>query len=237
MDTLTVDLTGQEWKEGLAQAAPIVLGYLPIGLAYGVLAQKAGLSTSNTLLMSLIVYAGSAQFIAVGLLAGGAAPLSVILTTFVVNLRHLLMSAALAPALKGWRQSELCAFAYQLTDESFAVHSAQMARGPLTKVRTLVVNMVAQSAWLLGTWLGAAAGRSIGDVRPWGLDYALPAMFVALLVVQVRDRVHAVVALLAGAISVGLAWSGVQHWGVIAATSLAATAGVVLERWIKRRSP
>ncbi len=82
------------WLQGMVQAVPIVLGYIPVGFAYGVLAQKAGLSAFNTLLMSIIVYAGSAQLIAVGLVSSGLAPLSIIITTFIVNLRHMLMSAA-----------------------------------------------------------------------------------------------------------------------------------------------
>ncbi|MEE8390137.1 MAG: AzlC family ABC transporter permease, partial [Anaerolineae bacterium] len=85
------------WLAGIIQAGPIVLGYIPIGLAFGVLAQKAGISTLNTLLMSLLVYAGSSQLIAVGLFASGVPALSVVLTTFVVNLRHVLLSAALSP--------------------------------------------------------------------------------------------------------------------------------------------
>ena len=81
------------------QALPIILGYVPVGFAYGVLAQKSGLSGLNTLLMSALVYAGSAQLIAVGLFAAAVNPLAIVATTFIVNLRHLLMSAALAPYL------------------------------------------------------------------------------------------------------------------------------------------
>ena len=80
---------------GMTKALPIALGYIPIGFAYGVLAQQAGLSTINTLLMSVIVYAGSSQLIAVGLFAATVPGLTIILTTFVVNLRHMLFSAAL----------------------------------------------------------------------------------------------------------------------------------------------
>ena len=113
------------WTSGVSQALPIVFGYVPIGIAFGILAQKAGISTVNTLLMSLIVYAGSSQLIAVGLFGAGVPPVSIILTTFVVNLRHMLMSAAVAPYLKGWRKVELASFAYELTDETFAVHSGR----------------------------------------------------------------------------------------------------------------
>jgi 4-azaleucine resistance transporter AzlC len=217
------------WLTGVIQAGPIVLGYIPIGLTFGVLAQKAGLSTLNTLLMSLLVYAGSSQLIAVGLFAAGAPALSVILTTFVVNLRHVLLSAALSPYLKGWRKREIAAFAYELTDESFAVHSVRFASGAPSKAEVLATNATAQAAWILGTWLGVVVGQSIADVKPLALDYVLPAMFIALLVLQIRDRVQVGVALATGALSVILLLMGMGQWNVIAATLAGATMGVIFE--------
>ena len=223
-------------QSGLALVAPIVLGYIAIGFAYGVLARKAGLSTFITLLMSLIVYAGSSQLIAVALFAASTPAWSVILTTFVVNLRHMLMSAAVAPYLKRWRRSELAAFAYQLTDESFAIHSARFASGSVDKAEVFTINAVAQVSWVLGGWLGTIAGQLITDIKPLALDYALPAMFIALLVLQIKDRVQVGVALLSGALAVGLSLAGMDQWNVIAATLAGATCGVILERWINNRS-
>lgn len=92
-------LTTPSPSAALAQVMPVVLGYIPIGLSYGVLAQKAGLSGFNAVMMSLLVYAGSSQLVAAGLFAAGAPAPSIILTTFVVNLRHMLLSAAIAPSL------------------------------------------------------------------------------------------------------------------------------------------
>jgi 4-azaleucine resistance transporter AzlC len=222
---------------GLSRAVPIVVGYVPVGLAYGVLAQKAGLSPFNTMLMSLIVYAGASQFIAVGLFASGAPAWSVIITTLVVNLRHMLMSAALSPYLKRWRSTELAAFAFQITDETFATHSQDLSPGTLRKIKAFAIHVTAQASWVLGTWLGLVTGQRITDVRPLALDYALPSMFVALLILQIRDRIQALVALLAGMMAVGLLLAGVEHWGVIAATLVGATVGVGVERWNKMRSP
>lgn len=228
--------TRPDWLTGLTRAGPILLGYIPIGLTFGVLAQKAGLSTINTLLMSLLVYAGSSQLIAVGLFAAGAPALSVISTTFVVNLRHVLLSAALAPFLEHWRKPELAAFAYQLTDETFAVHAAQFPSGEPSKTEVLSTNMTAQVAWIGGTWLGVALGHSVTDVEPLALDYVLPAMFIALMILQIRDRVQVGVALVTGALSVGLLLMGVSQWNVIAATLVGATVGVMIEIWTKKRS-
>ncbi len=219
------------WMKGVGLAFPIVLGYLPVGFAYGVLADKAGLSVLNTVLMSVIVYAGSAQLIGVGLLAAGVEPLSIIVTTFIVNLRHMLMSAAISPYLKKWEKTELAAFAYELTDETFAVHATQFAAAETGKSTVFAVNMTSQIAWVTGSWLGAVAGSLITDVEPFGLDYALVAMFIALLVVQLRNRLQVGVAVLAGVLSVGFLFIGLSQWHVIVATLVAATAGTVVHQW------
>ena len=233
--SLQSEASRRGWLKGVSRAMPIVLGYVPIGLAYGVLAQKAGLSALNTLLMSLLVYAGSAQLIAVGLFAGGASVLSVVLTTFVVNLRHLLFAAAVAPFLKHWRKIDLAVFAYELTDETFAVHSAHFASaGVPGRAEVLATNVTAQVSWVFGTLLGVLLGGVIADVRPLGLDYALPAMFIALLVLQIQDRVQVAMALLAGALSVGFLLAGLEQWNVIVATVIIATVGVMVERWNKK---
>lgn len=230
------DSSRRGWQAGLSQALPIVLGYLPIGVAFGVLAHKASISTTNTLLMSLLVYAGSSQLIAIGLFSAAAPPLSVILTTLVVNLRHLLMSAAVSPFLKGWRKLELAAFAYQLTDETFAVHTTRFSTLGPHKMEVFTINPTAQAAWLLGTWLGIRLGSLIHNTRLFALDYALPAMFIALLTLQIKHRVQVGVALLTGLLSVGLWVAGMDKWHVILATMIGASVGVLLEKWIKRPS-
>ncbi|MGE4297415.1 MAG: AzlC family ABC transporter permease [Desulfovibrionaceae bacterium] len=224
---------GSAWAATLRHAAPIVLGYVPVGFAYGVLAQKNGLGVANTLLMSLLVYAGSAQLIAVGLFGAGVGALSVIATTFVVNIRHLLMSAALAPHLRGWSRPRMALFGYEITDETFAVHATRFARGDTAPGVSLGINAVCHTAWVASTALGIAFAGLVGDVRPIGLDFALPAMFIALLVAQMRHAAHVFVALFAGAASVALFVGGVTQWNVILATMAGATLGTVLEQWTK----
>ena len=218
------------------QALPIILGYTPVGFAYGVLAQKSGLSDANTLLMSLLVYAGSAQLIAVGLFASLASPLAIVATTFVVNLRHLLMSAALAPYLGSWNKTRLGLFSAQLTDETFALHAGRFAKGETGPAETFGINVIAQSAWVGSTALGLAASTLITDIRPIGLDYALPAMFIALLLGQLKSRQHLIVAVAAGLLSTALMFAGLGQSHVLAATIIAATIGLGAHAWTSRRS-
>ncbi|MBD3308755.1 branched-chain amino acid ABC transporter permease [candidate division KSB3 bacterium] len=227
---------GEGWLRGAVQASPIMMGYLPVGLAFGVLAQNAGISPLNTVLMSLLVYAGASQFIAVGLLAGGVPPVSIILTTFIVNLRHLIMASALAPALKGWRRRELAAFAFHLTDETFAVHATNFAAENPPKPQVFATNVTAYASWTGGTSLGIVLGQRVTDVQPFALDFALPALFIVLLVLQVTTRLHVLVAGIAGIGAVGLLQAGLEHWNVMLATVVGATIGVCLEQWNKARS-
>lgn len=220
---------------GIKRALPIVLGYVPIGFAYGVLAGKSGLSDTNTLLMSLIVFAGSAQFIAVGLFASGTGPAAIILTTFVVNLRHMLMAASLAPFLTGWKKRYLAFFSYELTDETFALHSVAAPQLGECRLEALSLNMTAQTSWVLGTVLGIVASGLIGDVKPLGLDYALAAMFIGLLVGQCENPVRIITAILSGGIATLLYLAGWHQFHIIVATIAGATLGLGVEGlWTRR---
>jgi 4-azaleucine resistance transporter AzlC len=236
-DTISRQLSASSaescWR-GVKRALPIVLGYVPIGFAYGVLAGKSGLSGTNTLLMSLIVFAGSAQFIAVGLFASGTGPAAVILTTFVVNLRHMLMAASLAPYLSGWKKRYLAFFSYELTDETFALHSAAAGKLNECRLEALSLNLTAQVSWVLGTALGIIASGLIGDIKPLGLDYALAAMFIGLLVGQCESPVRIVTAILSGIIATLLYLAGWHQFHIIVATIAGATLGLGVELWIKR---
>ncbi|HJV36159.1 AzlC family ABC transporter permease, partial [Geomonas sp.] len=124
-------------KDGLKAAWPICLGFIPIGLSFGVLAQKAGLGPVHVFLMSTLVFAGSSQFIAVAMLQSGVAAAAIIATTFVVNLRHLLMSSALSVHFPGVSRRFLALFAYGVTDESFAVNTTCFRKGGWDRWRAL----------------------------------------------------------------------------------------------------
>lgn len=213
----------------------MVLGYLPIGFAYGVLAGKAEISATNTILMSLIVFAGSAQFIAVGLFASGAGPATIIVTTFIVNLRHMLMAASLSPFLSRWSRWLQAFFAYELTDETFALHSSAPKVLETCKIETLSLNITCQVSWVLGTILGVVAAHLIGDIKPLGLDFALSAMFIGLLVGQCLDKSRILAALLGGSIATFLYLAGFEQSYVIAATFLSATITLGIEQWIKQK--
>ncbi|MDO9088298.1 MAG: AzlC family ABC transporter permease [Anaerolineaceae bacterium] len=232
----TSSLPKPAWGHTLSTALPVVMGYLPIGFAYGVLAINAGLSIFQIVLMSIIVYAGSSQLIAVSLFAQAIHPLTIIATTFIVNLRHLLMSAALASHLSEWKKRQVALFSFELTDESFGVHSLRFDRGENQPKPTITINILCQSAWVLGSFLGAVAGNLIQDVRPFALDYALPAMFIALLVLQIKNRTYLLIAVFSAILSLILWQFGAKQWHVIIATIIAATIGAGVDSWQNQQS-
>jgi 4-azaleucine resistance transporter AzlC len=221
--------------KALAPAIPVVMGYVPVGFAFGVLAANAGMPPLTALLMSLLVFAGSAQLMSVGFIAQGLNPWAIIATTFIVNLRHLLMSASLSTHMRQWKPGEVAGFCYELTDETFAVHSLRFEQGDTSPSKAMRINLVCQSSWIAGTALGVLAGGLITDVKPFALDYALPAMFIALLVLQIRGKVFLWVALAGAALSMLLWGAGLTQWHVILAAVIAAALGAGVETWQKRR--
>ena len=217
-------------RDGLKVGWPICLGYFPIGLAFGVLAQKAGLHPLEIGLMSLLVFAGSSQFIAVSMLSAGSAAVPIVITTFMVNLRHLLMSSSMAVQLGSRvRRAFLWIFAYGITDESFAVNMARFSQGGWDPKRALVVNQVSNLAWIGSTVIGGYGGQFI-PAGSFGMGYALSAMFLCLLVFQLRGRIYAVVTVISGGLAVLGALLIPGNAYVIIASFMGATAGFLLKR-------
>jgi len=222
-------------REGLAAAWPICLGFFPIGLSLGVLGQKVGLAPWQMALMSLVVFAGGSQFIAVAMLGSGASLAAIVTTTFMVNLRHLLMSSALAVHFPGVSRRFLALFAYGVTDESFAVNMARFNQGGWNRHSALVLNQVTNATWFFSTVAGAFAGQFI-PAGSLGIDYALTGMFICLLVFQLRGMIFVVTALIAALCSVlAYLWLPGNAY-VIVASCLAATAGLALKRSLRHHT-
>jgi len=207
---------------GLAAVWPICLGYIPIGMALGVLAQKAGLHPGDVGIMSLLVFAGSAQFIGVSMLSTGAGALAVILTTFIVNLRHLLMSASLAVHLQDLPKRLLPLYAYGVTDESFAVNMTRFRAGDWDWRRALVVNIFSNLTWIASTVVGCYAGELI-PAGAYGIDYALTAMFICLLILQMQSRLHILAAAVSGLLAVGISLVTEGNMYIVIAAMISAT--------------
>lgn len=221
-------------KEGMKTAWPICLGYFPIGLSLGVLAQKGGLLPWQVALMSIVVYAGGSQFIAIAMIGSGASIPAIVTTTFMVNLRHLLMSSALAVHFPGVSRRFLALFAYGLTDESFAVNMVRFNRGGWDRRSALALNQATNFTWFASTVAGVYVGEFI-PAGALGIDYALTGMFICLLVFQLRGPVFVATALMAAICSVAAYLWLPGNAYVIVASTVAATAGFMLKRALRHR--
>jgi 4-azaleucine resistance transporter AzlC len=173
---------------------PLWLGVVPFGLAYAVIARDAGLSLVETQALSLFVFAGSAQVSAVGLFARGAAGLEVVLTTFLLNVRHVLYGMSLGRRVPMTTRERL-AGAFFLTDEAYGV---SIAKGAHSFRFVLGAELSLFLTWNLATLAGALLGGAIPDPEKLGVDFVFPIAFLALLVPLLRRRTDVVVAVVAG---------------------------------------
>ena len=215
-------------REGFVASLALVPSVFVYATVFGGLAVQAGLRPLEVWAMSLLVFAGAAQFVAVPMIAAGAPPLAVILTTYVVNMRHYLMAATLAPAFRRFPRGWLALLAHGVNDESFAVAVAR--RNPPDAWTFLGSAAAIAGAFLAGVPVGTELGGLVADPARWGLDFAFPAVFLALVAVQLRRRADWLVAVAAAVVAVGVSLLLPGNWHiVVAGVSVSAVAALVME--------
>lgn len=225
----------QQFLYGCRDSIPMIVGILPFGLIYGALASLAGLSLGQALGMSLLVYAGSAQFIAISLLTLGSGAVVILLTTLVVNLRHVLYSAALQPYVGRLSQRWRVPLAFGLTDETFAVVQRRyLARGMTDHGQWYHagVALALYLSWVSSSLVGALFGQSVPNLAGWGLDFAMLATFIGIVVPALRNQPQIAAALVAGAVAL-LCHTWPYKLGLMAA----ALSGIAVGVWLERRKP
>ncbi len=210
-------------RDALTTVVPSIVAY---GAVWGGLARQAGLSERELVAMCLLVTAGTAQFVALPMLQAGAPPWLLVATTYVVNLRHYLMAASLAPYFAHLPRGRLAALAHGVTDESYALAMARFARQPAHPAYFAGAAGATYLAWYAGAAAGGLLGSRIPDPHRYGLDFVFPAVFIAILARSVRApwqwAVDGAAATLA--LAVRAAVGGTWHIGVagLAASALAA---------------
>ena len=174
-------------KSAIKETLPTVFGYVGIGMAFGIIGRESGFSPVIVLLMSLFIYAGSAQFTTVSMLSGGSPVLSIILATFLVNSRMILMSTTLTNYFKNAPLRQNILLGTLLTDESFALsmNKQNYTRGQLNFTWMNTANLIAYLTWVLSSVIGALLGGIVADPKVLGLDFAIVAMFMGLVYLQV----------------------------------------------------
>ena len=221
-----------EFLGGIRAEMPILLGVIPFGMIVGLLAMEAGLTPAAAQAMSFIVFAGSAQFISTQLFATGAPGLVIVFTIAIVNLRHALYSASLLPHVRHLPQRWRVPLAFWLTDESFAVVHRHylLDKGALEHKHWYFLGscLAMYSVWFVCTLVGVLLGQALPGLADWGLDFAMVATFIGIVVPLLRNRPMIIAALVAGGTAV-LAHGLPYQLGLMLAALLGVVAGVLAE--------
>jgi 4-azaleucine resistance transporter AzlC len=221
-----------ELLDGIKMTAPLVIGAIPFALIFGALAVTSGLSPWAAIGMSLFVFAGSAQFIAVGLVGAGSALPVIWLTTFIVNVRHVLYAASLAPYVRHLGHRWMLPLGAWLTDETYIVvvkRFEQADASPHKHWFYLGSASIMYVSWNVFTLIGVVFGSAVPDPSRWGLDFAMSATFIGMMVPAIKNRPALAAVVVAGAVAVAAHSLPNQLW-LILATLCGIGAAVLAER-------
>lgn len=208
-------------RAAISEGWPVLLTSLVIGATYGVIARQSGRSLIETSGSSLIIFAGAAQFAAVGLVRDGAMPLEIATSVFLINLRHLLMATSLRQFLSPASFVRRLGYAYILTDEAFALSIGWFRRGHRDVAYYVTFGAALWLCWNVGTIAGAIFGAGISEPQRYGIDFAITACFVAIVALGVRHRADIVVALAAALVAAALRVAGASTLAVVIAGAVA----------------
>ncbi|GAY72322.1 AzlC family ABC transporter permease [Lentilactobacillus kosonis] len=173
-------------KAGFKDVGPTLVGYIGVGLAFGVVAKAANLSILTVFIMSLVVYAGSAQFLIVSMMTAEAPIITVAISVLLINARMSLMSMTVAPYLRSESMLKCIGLGSLLTDETFALSMNKLnyTDRKLNSSWLNTANIIAYLVWAFATAIGALLGSAVSDPKVLGLDFAVVAMFIGLLYLQ-----------------------------------------------------
>jgi 4-azaleucine resistance transporter AzlC len=221
--------TAKSFWAGIRAESPLLIGVFPFGLIYGALALGAGLSPSAAQMMSSIVFAGSAQFVTAQLVHDSAPGFVIVLTIGVINLRHMLYSASVAPYIEHLPMRWKTLLAYLLTDEAYAatiVHYEKEEISPTSHWFFLGAGLALWTIWQISSALGIFLGAAIPS--SWPLDFALPLTFIAMVMPVLKDKPVVAAAVSAGTVAL-LAYSLPYKLGLILAALVGIFVGTLLE--------
>jgi 4-azaleucine resistance transporter AzlC len=211
------DRVRKELRAGIVDAFPVMVSVAAWGLTWGVLARQAGLWPWEITLMSALMSAGASQFVVLPLLVAGAPAGLVLLMVYVVNLRHYLMAASLAPYVRDTPPWARAVLAHGISDPAYALTIARWRERLIHVAYFIGCAGGINGAWLVGSGLGACFGSTMGHPERYGLDFAFPGIYLALLVPHLRDRQTLGVACGSGALALLCASLLPGPWYLVAA--------------------
>ena len=215
------------FRAGFLASVALIPSVFAYGTVWGALARQS-LWPAEIVAMCLLVTAGASQFVAVPMIAAGAPALTIVLITYVVNMRHYLMAAVLAPSFRPFPTAQTALVAHLINDESFALATARST--PPDPWFYLGTAAGIYGAFLGGAFTGSALGGLVREPERFGLDFAFPAVFLALVGVQLRRAGDWLVAVVSGAAAVALALLVPHNWHILLAGLTVSAAGALLMR-------
>lgn len=216
----------KEYQSGLQAGLPVFFGFVPVAIAYAIMARQAGLSTGQTVLMSLTVFAGASQIMAVGMIEQGASLIAIILATFILNLRHLIMSTCVQEKIRHEKLWMRLLAAFGVTDESFAIMTTREDSGKGSGVFFLGLITLTYSSWVFGSLLGAVLTDFLPEILTASFAIALYAMFIALVVLGMKKNGKlALLVLITALCNTLLSTMMASSWALIVSTLLCAGVG------------
>lgn len=230
MAELAVGKPSGEVRKGVQSGISIAIGYAPIALTFGLLAKTTGLTIGETVLMSLLVFAGAAQYISLSLLTLATGIFEIVLTTFIVNIRHFLMSTSLNEKWDDEQAANKVILSFGITDETFSV--AAVREEKVTSGYMLGLISVSYASWIICSGLGHLIGASLPQTLQESMSVALYAMFVGLLVPSMKKSAKVVfLAALAACFNTIFTLTNTLStgWAIVLATLLSA----VIVEWIE----
>lgn len=216
-------------KRGFIASLPIIIGYVPIAIAFGILSKNTGTTLLECILFSALVFAGASQFMALNLIGLGTGGYEIVLTTFLVNFRHFLMSASLASRLHKPMKEWFPLLAFGVTDETFSV--ASFHEGKLDTPFVITIEVMAYLSWVLGSGLGYILEGFLPAIVRESMGIALYAMFAAFLIPEAKkSRKILLLALGSGAVNALLGYINIlsSGWNIVVAIVSVSMIGVFL---------
>lgn len=221
-----------EFLTGIKDTVPMIVGAIPFGIIFGTVAVNAGISPAAVMGMSLLVFAGSSQFVAATLVTQGAGLAVIVLTTFVLNVRHALYSASLAPFMRHLSQRWLLPLGFWLTDETYAVviRRYQIAgdNSPYKHWYMLGSSVSMYINWQLCTLIGIVAGTQLANANQLGLDFAMSVTFIGIVVPLVVNRPMLLATVVSG-FTAALTYPMPNKVGLMIAAGMGIAAGLIAD--------
>lgn len=212
---------------GMHAAIPVVLGFIPVGIAFAIMARQAGFTIAQTCGMSISVFAGASQMMTVGMHAQGASVAAMVLATFLLNFRHVIMSTCIWERMKDGGTFARLLSAFGVTDESFALFTTEKDEKKCTLAYFIGMNCVMYGSWNVGTFIGAVASDFLPAIVTASLGIALYAMFIGLIMPGLtRNRRLCALVGLTAACNTLLCQLMAPSWALVVSTLLCAFLGV-----------